>query len=156
MRRSILSEGSVVIRKPERESMLLANYLFFTTACEAALAFYTHCGLGKVTEVKRYDVDGVAAPIPAMRGKIMHARLEGLGVLFYASDNHDAEPMRGSAHFLMMDDREQTDRLFNRLAKGGTITTPLGIQPWGDYYGKLTDQFGVQWMLNCPIKPGSQ
>ena len=154
MRRSILPEGGVVIRKPERESMLLANYLFFTTACEAALAFYTHCGLGKVTEVQRYDVE--AAPIPAMRGKIMHARFEGPGVLFYASDNHDAEPMRGSAHFLMMDDREQTDRLFNRLAKGGTITTPLGIQPWGDYYGKLTDQFGVQWMLNCPIKPGSQ
>ena len=23
------------------------------------------------------------------------------------------------------------------------------IQPWGDYYGKLTDRFGVQWMLNC-------
>ena len=136
--------------------MLLANYLFFTTACEAALAFYTHCGLGKVTDVKRYDVDGVTAPIPAMRGKIMHARFEGPGVLFYASDNHDAEPMRGSAHFLMMDDREQTDRLFSRLAKGGTITTPLGMQPWGDYYGKLTDQFGVQWMLNCPIKLGSQ
>jgi Uncharacterized protein conserved in bacteria len=95
--------------------MLLANYLFFTTACEAALAFYTHCGLGKVTEVKRYDVE--AAPIPAMRGKIMHARFEGPGVLFYASDNHDAEPMRGSAHFLMMDDREQTDRLSTALPK---------------------------------------
>ena len=23
-------------------------------------------------------------------------------------------------------------------------------QPWGSYYGKLTDKFGVQWMLNCP------
>ena len=45
--------------------MLLANYLFFTTACEAALAFYTHCGMGKVTEIKRYDVEG-AAPTPAM------------------------------------------------------------------------------------------
>ena len=135
--------------------MLLANYLFFTTACEAALAFYTHCGLGKVTELKRYDVDGASTPTQAMRGKIMHARFEGPGVLFYASDNHDAEPMRGSAHFLTMDDREQTDRLFNRLAKGGTITTPLGIQPWGDYYGKLTDQFGVQWMVNCPIKSGT-
>ena len=130
--------------------MLLANYLFFTAACEPALAFYTHCGLGKVTEIKRYDVDAA----PAMRGKIMHARFEGPGVLFYASDNHDAEPMRGSAHFLPMDDREQTDRLFNRLAKGGTITTPIGMQPWG-YYGKLTDQFGVQWMLLVKPETGS-
>jgi PhnB protein len=129
-------------------NMQLANYLFFTTSCEAALAFYTHCGLGKVTDVKRYDV---AAATEAMRGKIMHARFEGPGVLFYASDNDDAEPMRGSAHFLTVDDREQTDRLFGRLAAGGNITTPLGIQPWGDYYGKLTERFGVQWMLLFPI-----
>ena len=79
----------------------------------------------------------------------MHARFEGPGVLFYASDNDDAEPMRGSAHILMMDNPDQTARLFDRLSQSGTVTTPLGIQPWGDYYGKLTDAFGVQWMLNC-------
>jgi len=132
--------------------MLLANYLFFTASCEDALAFYTECGLGKVAELKRYGSDGMPVPAEAMRGKIMHARFEGPGVRFYASDNHDAEPMRGSAHLLEMDDRERTDQLFARLAKGGTITTPLGIQPWGDYYGKLTDRFGVQWMLNLPIR----
>ena len=132
--------------------MELANYLFFTTMCEQALAFYTQCGLGQATLVVRHGDGGMPVATPAMRGKIMHARFEGPGVLFYASDNHDAEPMRGSAHFLMMDDRASTDRLFHRLAEGGTITTPLGIQPWGDYYGKLTDQFGVQWMLNCPIR----
>jgi PhnB protein len=32
------------------------------------------------------------------------------------------------------------------------IITPLSIQPWGDYYGKLTDKFGVQWMFNCTIE----
>jgi PhnB protein len=132
--------------------MRLSNYLFFTTTCERALAFYARCGLGQVIEMKRYDADGVPAPTPAMRGKVMHARFEGPGVSFYASDNHDAEPMRGSAHLLVMDDRESTDRLFARLAEGGVVTTPLGIQPWGDYYGKLTDQFGVQWMIDCPVR----
>jgi len=132
--------------------MLLSNYLFFTTTCEQALAFHTQCGLGKVTQVMRYGIDGMPAVNEAMRGRIMHARFEGPGILFYASDNHDAEPMRGSAHILMMDDRERTDRLFSRLADGGIVTTPPGIQPWGDYYGKLTDRFGVQWMLNCPIR----
>jgi PhnB protein len=37
------------------------------------------------------------------------------------------------------------------MAVGGKVTTALGIQPWGDYYGKLTDRFGVQWMLNCTV-----
>ena len=130
--------------------MQLSNYLFFTTTCEQALAFYTRCGLGQAIEVMHYGTNGMPAPNEAMRGKVMHAKFEGPGVLFYASDNDDAEPMRGSANILMTDDRGQTESLFNRLAEGGTITTPLGMQPWGDYYGKLTDRFGVQWMLNCP------
>jgi PhnB protein len=129
--------------------MQLSNYLFFTTTCEQALAFYEQCGLGRATAIARY---GANAP-EAMRGKIMHAKFEGAGVLFYASDNEDAEPMRGSAHILMMHNRALTKHLFERLAAGGRVTTPLGEQAWGDYYGKLTDQFGVQWMLNCSASP---
>ena len=129
--------------------MQLSNYLFFTTTCDQALAFYTQCGLGRVVEVLRYGIDGMPVKNEAMRGKVMHARFEGPGLLFCASDNDDAEPMRGSAHLLAMDDRDSTNRLFQALGAGGTVTTPLAIQPWGDYYGKLTDRFGVQWMLNC-------
>ncbi|WP_035058346.1 VOC family protein [Andreprevotia chitinilytica] len=131
--------------------MQQSNYLFFTTTCEQALDFYTQCGLGKVVELIRHGTDGIPLRNEAMRGKIMHAKFEGPGVLFYASDNDDAEPMRGSAHILMTDSREQTDQLFERLSQGANVTTPLGVQPWGDYFGKLTDQFGVQWMFNCSL-----
>lgn len=126
--------------------MLLSNYLFFTTDCEQALGFYTACGLGRVMVLVRYGE--IVMPPPGMQDKVMHARFEGPGILFHASDNADAEPMRGSAHMLMTDSRAETDLLFDRLAERGTVTTKLGIQPWGDYYGKLTDKFGVQWMLN--------
>ena len=127
----------------------LSNYLFFTNDCEPALAFYETCSLGRVTELLRHGQDGMPVLNDAMRGRVMHARFEGPGVLFYASDNDDAEPMRGSAHILMLSNRERTEALFARLGEGGRVTTPLGIQPWGDFYGKLTDRFGVQWMLNC-------
>ena len=131
--------------------MQLANYLFFTTHCEEALAFYTECGLGRTTQLMRHGQHGMPLVDDTMHGKIMHARFEGPGVLFFASDNHDAEPMRGSSHTLIMDDRKSTDGLFGRLADGGKITTPLAVQPWGSYYGKLTDKFGVQWMLDCSL-----
>lgn len=131
--------------------MHLSNYLFFTTTCEQALDFYTTCGLGKMTEVLRYGIDGMPLPNEAMHGRIMHAKFEGPGILFFASDNDDAEPMRGSAHILQMNDRNRTEQLFDQLAKDGKVTTPLATQPWGDYFGKLTDQFGVQWMLNCSV-----
>ena len=127
--------------------MQLATYLFFATDCEAALAFYADCGLGRVVELVRYGEGGAPATGP-LHGKILHACFEGPGVRFYASDNADAEPMRGFANFVMLDDHVQTRRLFDRMAQAGRITTPLGPQPWGDYYGKLTDRFGVQWMFN--------
>ncbi|MCH8620946.1 glyoxalase/bleomycin resistance/extradiol dioxygenase family protein [Undibacterium sp. TS12] len=129
--------------------MQQSNYLFFTTQCEQALDFYTQCGLGSVTDMLRHGEGGMSLRNEAMRGKIMHARFEGPGVLFYASDNDDAEPMRGSAHILMMDSREQTDQLFALMSEGANVTTSLAVQIWGDYFGKLTDQFGVQWMFNC-------
>ena len=124
-------------------SLLLSNYLFFTTQCEAALAFYTACGLGQVVDITRFGDGGRAVANPAMRGKVLHARFEGPGVRFYASDNDDAEPMRGSAHILMLDSRERTETPFARLGEGGRVTTPLAVKPWGDLYGKLTDRFGV-------------
>jgi PhnB protein len=132
--------------------MNLSNYLFFTTSCEQALAFYAECGLGRVTQLMRYGANGMPVRDETMRGKVMHARFEGPGVLFHASDNDDAEPMRGSAHLLIMDNRVETERLFANLAEGGVITTPLGVQVWGDFFGKLTDRFGVQWMLNAPAQ----
>lgn len=129
--------------------MQLSNYLFFTTHCEAALNFYMQCGLGSIVELWRYGDNGMPVPNESMRGKVMHSKFEGPGVLFYASDNHDAEPMRGSAMIFMLSDRDMTDHVFSKLAAGGTVSTPLAVQPWGDYYGKLTDRFGVQWMFNC-------
>jgi PhnB protein len=118
--------------------MQLSNYLFFQTDCEPALAFYESCGLGRVVEMRRYGEAGGPPHNEAMRGKIMHALFEGPGVRFSASDNDDAEPMRGSAHMLLMTDRDETTRLFGKLAQGARVTTPLGMQPWGAWYGKLT------------------
>lgn len=129
--------------------MRLSNYLFFRTDCEQALNFYATCGLGAAVVVVRHGQGGMPVRAESMRGKIMHAKFEGPGVRFFASDNDDAEPMRGSAMMFEMDDRERTRGLFTRLAEGGQVTTPLAVQPWGDFYGKLTDRFGVQWMFNC-------
>jgi len=80
--------------------MLLSNYLFFTDACEEALRFYEACGLGRIVEMVRYGADSMPPKSEAMRGKVMHAKFEGDGIAFYASDNDDAEPMRGSASSL--------------------------------------------------------
>jgi len=45
------------------------------------------------------------------------------------------------------DSKDEATALFNRLRKGGNVSMEIGQQPWG-YFGSLTDQYGVQWMVN--------
>lgn len=44
--------------------------------------------------------------------------------------------------------REETDRLFAALSKGGQVDMPLQDMFWGDYFGTLTDKLGTKWMFN--------
>ncbi len=53
---------------------------------------------------------------------------------------------------LQPDSRSETDRLFNALADGGKVEMPLQEMFWGDYFGSLTDKFGVAWMFACSSK----
>lgn len=53
---------------------------------------------------------------------------------------------------LRPDTREEARRLFEALSRGGTVTMQLQDMFWGDYYGDLTDRYGVQWMVACSQK----
>lgn len=50
------------------------------------------------------------------------------------------------------DTRVETDRLFKALSEGGKVEMEPQEMFWGDYFGSLTDKFGVQWMFNCSSK----
>jgi PhnB protein len=128
--------------------MRLSPSLFFTTRCEPALAFYERCGLGKASIVLRWGQNGMPVRTEAMRGKVLYARFEGPGVVFSASDNDDAEPMKGSALLLEFDEPARMAEMFARLAEGARITVPLARQRWGADFGMLVDAFGVQWMFS--------
>jgi len=60
-----------------------------------------------------------------MRGKVLHVQFAGRGVLFFASDNDDAESMKGSALMVEMNDLPRPRALFERIAERGTVTVPL-------------------------------
>ncbi len=53
---------------------------------------------------------------------------------------------------LQPDTREEADRLFNALGDGGEVEMPMADMFWGDYFGSLTDRFGVKWMVACAGK----
>ena len=37
---------------------------------------------------------------------------------------------------------------FDKLAEGGTIELPLERAPWGDFFGQVSDRFGIHWLVN--------
>jgi PhnB protein len=48
------------------------------------------------------------------------------------------------------DTREESDRLFKELGEGGQSEMDMADQFWGDYFGSLTDKFGIKWMIMTP------
>jgi PhnB protein len=50
------------------------------------------------------------------------------------------------------DTRKETEELFDALSQDGTVEVELQQMFWGDYFGSLTDKFGLKWMFNCSEK----
>ena len=81
----------------------------------------------------------------------MHAGLQtSNGYTLFGADvpsHMEYEAPAGFAVSLSGDD-EALHGYFEKLAASGTVTMPLARQAWGDEFGMLTDQLGIQWMVN--------
>ncbi|MDO4814968.1 MAG: VOC family protein, partial [Gemella sp.] len=47
--------------------------------------------------------------------------------------------------FVEVETAEKAEDLFAKLSKNGNVVYPLAVQPWGDHFGHLVDQFGIKW-----------
>ena len=52
--------------------------------------------------------------------------------------------------------KDEADRIFNALSAGGQVTMPLANTFWGDYFGMLTDKFGINWMMSYNEQQAAQ
>lgn len=137
--------------------MKIHPYLNFAGQTEEAFRFYAQALRGELTEFHRFG------SMPAQPGFeltdeqknfVMHVGLQlPDGQLIMASDTLPGmgpERVVGTNFSISVHphSRDEADRVFAALAEGGQVTMPLADQFWGDYYGSLTDRFGVQWMVN--------
>jgi PhnB protein len=132
--------------------MQLSPYLNFEGNCEEALQFYEKAGLGRVTDLRRFEGSPIAKDIPAEKlNKIMHAYMEGPGVSLHASDamRPNGKGFAGFGLTIGLSDLDEANRLFGALSEGGQVTMPMQKQFWGATFGMFTDKFGVSWMINC-------
>ena len=89
------------------------------------------------------------------KDNVMHVSLPiGNSVLMGSDISSFAPPLAIGNNFSVSIDgesREQCDELFAKLSAGGMVTMPLAEMFWGSYYGMLTDQFGINWMVSYTL-----
>jgi PhnB protein len=129
--------------------MQVSTYLNFEGDCEEALRFYEKSGLGRITDLRRYEGSPMAAQMPPE--KIIHAHFEGPGVSLHGSDSMRAsgKGFSGFSLSIGLSDLAEANRLFAALSESGAVTMPLQKQFWGATFGMFVDKFGVGWMINC-------
>ncbi|GAB3957593.1 VOC family protein [Spirosoma harenae] len=133
----------------------LNPYLFFPGNCREAMEFYKHIFGGELTLNTFGDGPPDAHADPKansedVKSKIMHARLSG-DIVLLASDDPNSTESNKKGHFSLSlegtDNAKLTD-YFEKLSQNGTVQAPLVRQFWGDVFGMVTDQYGVNWMVS--------
>lgn len=46
------------------------------------------------------------------------------------------------------DSKDKADTFFTKLSAEGKVKMPMASTFWGDYFGMLTDRFGINWMIS--------
>lgn len=137
--------------------MKIHPYLNFVDKTEEAFRFYEKALGGRLTEIHRFGSmppQGGVELTPEQKHLVLHVGLElPDGQMIMASDTiagMGPERVEGNNISISVhpDSRQEADRIFSALAQDGTITMPIAQQFWGDYFGSLTDRFGINWMVN--------
>ena len=137
--------------------MKIHPYLNFPGTTEAAFRFYESVLRGTLTEIHRFGSMPASDEFPLspeQQNLVMHVALTlPNGQLLMASDMIEGMgPPRVEGNNVSISihpsSKAEADRIFAGLAAGGTVTMPLATQFWGDYFGSLTDRFGINWMVN--------
>lgn len=132
------------------------TYLNFDGNCEEAFNFYKSVFGGNFTYIGRFgempSSEDYTVP-DTDKNKIMHVSLPiGASVLMGSDVGGDWAPTfkqgNNFAVSISANSKEEADRIFDFLGAGGQITMPLMNTFWGDYFGMLTDKFGVNWMMS--------
>jgi PhnB protein len=130
-------------------SSRLNPYIAFAGTAREAMEFYQSVFGGNLT-LSTFGEFG--APDPALNDKIMHAQLEtDAGYTIMASDSApgmEITPGTAISVSLSGDDGDKLRGYWEKLAAKGKVTMPLEKQMWGDEFGQLTDDYGINWMVN--------
>ena len=124
----------------------LTPYLFFPGNAAEALRFYAEVFSGELSINTYAEFGRTDGPADATAHGMLMGRVE----LFAADAGPDEDAvhivravfsLRGTA------DPETLTAWFAALSVGGTVIDPFQERPWGAHDGRVTDRFGISWLI---------
>jgi PhnB protein len=136
-------------------------YLTFNGNCEEAFNFYQSVLGGEIEHLSRFGEMPENPEFPIAeenKNKVMHVsyRINEQTTLLGSDTGGDWANsfVQGNNFSLSVnaDNPEEADKIFEALSENGKVTMPMNKTFWDSYFGMLTDQFGVQWMVSCALE----
>lgn len=131
--------------------MRMSPHLAFLGNCEEAFRFYHQAFGGELVALIRYGDTPAGENEPALRDKIVHARLEVGEATLMGSDcgpDRYAAP-GGTVTMIRVDTPEEAERVFAALSEGGAASMPMMETFFARRFGAVSDRFGIPWMVIC-------
>jgi len=130
-------------------------YITFDGKCEEAFNFYKSVFGGEFLFMGRMSGMPEKYKVPDdQKNRVMHVSFPiSKETILMGSDTVEglSPPIAAGNNFsisIATDSREDADRLFGKLSKGGVVIMPMDDTFWGSYFGMCVDSFGIQWMVN--------
>jgi PhnB protein len=131
-------------------------YLNFQGNTEEAFKFYQSIFGGEfIGRISRFKDSPESDELPEHeQNKVMHIGLPfGASNMIMGTDalesmNQKVNPGNNVYLCISTDSRKQADDFFNGLSDGAEIEMEMQDMFWGDYFGMLTDKFGIKWMVS--------
>jgi PhnB protein len=134
---------------------LINPHINFNGNAEEAFNFYKSVFGGEFTKIIRFkELSSPEFPVADHEAnKIMHIALP-VGTSFLSANDvpesmgRTNENENRSKISISAESKEEADRLFHGLSKGGRIEVSIADSPWGSYYGMFRDKYGIEWIVD--------
>ncbi|HPK08769.1 MAG TPA: VOC family protein [Saprospiraceae bacterium] len=135
-------------------------YIHFNGNAEEAFNFYKSVFGGEFSMLVRFkEMSFEGGPdLGNESEKIMHIALPiGNHSVLMGSDTPEqlgkhSEMETRSKISISTDTKDEADKLYKGLTKGGQIEMPIQDSPWGSYFGMFRDKYGIEWMISFDEK----
>ncbi|MEU0552162.1 VOC family protein [Micromonospora sp. NPDC005979] len=134
----------------------VSPYLSFAGNARDAMRFYQSVFGGDLQVATFGDLHGPTGT--AVDDLVAHAMLQGAsGIVLMGSDRTPGDDRPGGTSSITLggDDETEMTGYWERLSAEGAVTVPFAPSPWGARYGRCTDRFGTDWLVNLASPPGS-